>query len=329
VIGAGIAGLSIARALGDTAEITVFEKSRGAGGRMSTRRVEGWHFDHGTQFFTVRNPRFKAFLQPHLDEGSVAEWRGRVVWLSAGEAPTERPWLEPHYVPVPGMNALAKRLAAGVALRTGVEVAPLAEPGAGPWSLYDTAGEPLGDFDWVLSTAPSPQSVRLLDRALPADAPLRAARYLPCFSLMLGFDGAWPKDWIAAKVRGSAIEWLASQSSRPGRPASTALVAQASAEWSAQNLERDPAEAQRELEDALRALGVIEPRSARHSALHRWRYALLDESTAAPGPMIDSARRIAATGDWCRASRVEDAWLAGEALAEQLVPLLRTETPTA
>ncbi|MFM7274112.1 MAG: FAD-dependent oxidoreductase, partial [Gammaproteobacteria bacterium] len=54
VIGAGIAGLALARALADAAEVTVFEKSRGAGGRMSTRRQEPWHFDHGTQFFTVR-----------------------------------------------------------------------------------------------------------------------------------------------------------------------------------------------------------------------------------------------------------------------------------
>lgn len=322
VIGAGIAGLSIARALAPKAEVTVFEKSRGAGGRMSTRRVEGWHFDHGTQFFTVRSPRFEAFLQPLIDEGSVAEWRGRVVWLSAGEAPSERPWLEPHYVPVPGMNALAKRLAAGLELRTGVELTPVQDPGAGRWVLRDASGATAGEFDWLICTAPSPQAVRLLDTVLAPDAPVRAAHYLPCHALMLAFEGPWPQDWIAAKVRGSPIEWLASQSSRPGRPAGTALVAQASAEWSAQNLERDPAEAQRELEDALRALGVVEPRSARHSALHRWRYALLDPASAAPGPVLDPVRRLAATGDWCRASRVEDAWLAGVSLADELLPLL-------
>ncbi len=326
LIGAGIAGLALARAIGEHAEVTVFEKSRGTGGRMSTRRQDPWHFDHGTQFFTARSPRFRSFLESHLEAGTVAEWQGRVVWLEATQETRERPWLEPHYVPVPGMNALAKALTAGIKVQSGVEVAPLRDPGIGLWGLQDIQGNSLGEFDWLLCTAPAPQAARLLDAVLSADAPLRAAQYLPCFALMLGIEGPWPQDWIAAKVRGSPIEWLASQSSRPGRPTSTALVAQASAEWSRANLEREPAEAQKDLEDALRMLGVVDSGAVRHAALHRWRYALLDESTAAPGPLIDPSHRLAATGDWCRASRVEDAWLAGVSLAEQLIPLLQTPT---
>lgn len=322
MVGAGIAGLALAQALGGRADVTVFEKSRGAGGRMATRRHEAWHFDHGTQFFTAREPRFEAFLQPLLNDGTVAPWPGRVVWLTAGEPPVERPRREPHYVPVPGMNALAKRLAADVALRAGVELAPVAEPGGGPWSLRDTAGGLLGEFEWLLCTAPGPQAVRLLEPTLPADAALRSVQYLPCFALMLGLEGPWPQDWVAAKVRGNPIEWLASQSSRPGRPASTALVAQASADWSAGNLERDPADVQRELLGALQTLAVIDPASVRHVSVHRWRYALVDAASAAPGPLIDPARRMAATGDWCRASRIEDAWIAGVELADQLLPLL-------
>lgn len=320
VVGAGIAGLALARALADRAEVTVFEKARGTGGRMSTRRQEAWHFDHGTQFFTARDARFESFLQPLIADGIVSPWEGRVVWLTPGEGTAERPWLEPHYVPVPGMNALAKHLAAGLTLRTGVELVPVEDSNGAPWSLRDTAGTSLGEYDWLLCTAPSPQAVRLLEAVLPAEAPLRAVRYLPCFALMLGFDGPWPRDWIAAKVRANPIEWLASQSSRPGRPDGAALVAQASAEWSVANLEREPAEVQSELLEALRALDAVDPDTASYRALHRWRYALVDPASAAPGPFIDATRRVAATGDWCRASRVEDAWIAGISLAEQLLP---------
>ncbi len=40
VIGAGMTGITCARALADAGfDVTVFEKSRGLGGRMATRRV--------------------------------------------------------------------------------------------------------------------------------------------------------------------------------------------------------------------------------------------------------------------------------------------------
>ena len=54
VIGAGISGLFAARTLADRGlNVKVFDKGRGLGGRMSTRRVDGKScFDHGAQYFT-------------------------------------------------------------------------------------------------------------------------------------------------------------------------------------------------------------------------------------------------------------------------------------
>ena len=53
VVGAGISGLTRARTLADYGlPVTVFEKSRGVGGRMATRRSDnGAVFDHGCAVF--------------------------------------------------------------------------------------------------------------------------------------------------------------------------------------------------------------------------------------------------------------------------------------
>ena len=60
VIGAGLAGLRVAHRLAEAgAQVRVFEKARGAGGRMSTRRTDFGAFDHGAQYFTARDPRFR------------------------------------------------------------------------------------------------------------------------------------------------------------------------------------------------------------------------------------------------------------------------------
>ncbi len=59
IIGAGISGLILAQRLKDHADIVVYEKARGVGGRMSTRYADPFYFDHGTQFFTARTDAFQ------------------------------------------------------------------------------------------------------------------------------------------------------------------------------------------------------------------------------------------------------------------------------
>lgn len=319
VIGAGIAGLAACRELAGHGRVTVFEKSRGVGGRMSSRRVEPWQFDHGTQFFTARKPEFRALLSPLLDSGLVREWTGSVVYLEAAERPRKRLWFEPHYVACPGMNALCKTLATDLDVRTGVEVAPLGARGPDGWELLSSAGESLGHFDLVLSTAPSPQTLLLLENHLPIDAELRSVRYRACFALMVGFAEPWRATWIAGKARDNPIEWIAAQPTRPGREMPAALVAHASADWSDANVDRDLAQVQQELSAATGALTGLDMNRSTHMALHRWRYALVDAETAATEPFIDMSAGLAATGDWCAASRIEDAWLAGRHLAKALL----------
>ena len=53
VIGAGIAGLTAARHLHQAGyRILVLEKSRGLGGRLATRRVDGQPIDHGCRYIS-------------------------------------------------------------------------------------------------------------------------------------------------------------------------------------------------------------------------------------------------------------------------------------
>ena len=62
IIGAGLSGLVVAKTLGRHNEIHIFEKSRGVGGRMSTRYADPFQFDHGAQFFMARSQQFKEFV---------------------------------------------------------------------------------------------------------------------------------------------------------------------------------------------------------------------------------------------------------------------------
>lgn len=65
IIGAGVSGLIVAN------EVTIFDKSRGIGGRMATRRVDNYHFDHGAQFFTAKSEEFKELCQKAKNDGII------------------------------------------------------------------------------------------------------------------------------------------------------------------------------------------------------------------------------------------------------------------
>lgn len=315
IIGGGIGGLTLADALKQLADVTVFEKGRGVGGRISTRREGGYHFDHGAQCFTCRTPEFDAWLAPLRAAGVVAEWAGPVVNLAGGRVTGPRLWTERHLVGVPGMNALAQYLAAGVEVRAGIEVAPL--PASAGDELLTTNGEPLGRFDLVVSTAPPHQTRTLFAARQPADLPALVSMK-PCHALMVALERPWPEPWIAAKVQDGPIRWVSVDSSKPGRNATHAtLVAHTRSRWSALHDASPGTLLEPLLLDALRRALPVDLGTPALVRAHRWRSALVARSSR-PGPWLDAPAGLAATGDWALTSRIEAVCLAALSLATRI-----------
>lgn len=318
IIGAGISGLTLAQSLAPHATITVFEKARGVGGRMSTRYADPFYFDHGAQFFTARSEAFQAFLAPLMTAGVVAEWQGKLVTLAPEKKETKRLWFEPHYVTTPHMNSLCKHLATGYDVRLSTEIAPLGEKQPEGWVLHDKSGAPLGQFDWVISTAPPAQTANLFAQVLPAASHLPAVSMQGCYALMIGFHAPWHKQWIAAHIADSPLAWVAINSSKPGRhSASTSIVAHSSHAWADAHIDDDMEKAQAFLLSEFEAVTGIDCSRADYLSTHRWKYATL-QAPSATNPVCDGAQQLAATGDWVSASRIEDAWLNAMALAADI-----------
>jgi len=318
VVGAGVAGLSAARALtGAGRAVTVFDRGRTPGGRASSRRTDAASFDHGAQYFTARATRFVAEIEALAGVGAVARWRPRIVDLAGGVA-RPREDRHPRYVGVPDMGALCGALAAGLDVRNGIAVDTLAR--AGPrWDLA-AGGRSLGEFDTVVLAMPPEQALRLV----PTDAALReslaAIRSVPCIALMLEFDRRLPLDYDAAFVRDdAALAWIARDSSKPGRAAGERWVVHAGAAFSRRHATSDP-ETAAALQAAFHAATGLGPVRPRRTMLHRWGLARVEDAES-PGAIVDRQRALCVCGDWSVAPRVEGAWLAGiEAAARLGVP---------
>ena len=317
VIGAGLSGLVVSRTLAQSHDVAVFEKSRGTGGRMATRRADPFEFDHGAQFFTARTPGFREFLEPLIEAGAVAAWPALFAELRRGQVVDRRQWSSdhPHYVGAPAMNAIGKELASGLDVRLDTAVTSLARNGT-RWRLAGDGLRPLGEFDWVIVTAPAPQASELLASTSLAAAAAKI-RMHACYALLLGFDEDPDLPWQAALVNNADISWISVNSSKPGRPVSPSLVVHSTNSWADSHADDDIETVRRHLLNECHAVTGIDTSAAVFADVHRWRYANIDQQD---GDLyaLDTDQKLAACGDWFVHGRVEGAFCSGDALARRI-----------
>ena len=314
VIGAGIAGLSAAREAATKGHhVTVFDKGRGAGGRLSTRRVtvgdKEFRFDHGAPKFDVTHTAFREQVLDWHEDGHVRPWYPS----------TNEPRLNPElWVGSPSMNSLVKGLASGLDVRFSHRATSIEQTSEGWLINFDGDAEAFS-CNRLIVAIPAEQAAELLPGGseLLADV-ARSVRTLPVWSVMLGYDSPTGLPFELARPKSGPIATIIFDSSKPERsPTSEALVLQARTDWSASHVDDDPMSVVEQLKSALvQEVGVNLPDPAVAEA-HRWRYAL----TASPvgeACLLDDDKGIGICGDWLLGTGVADAWQSGVALGRQV-----------
>jgi len=326
IVGAGLSGLACAKTLTEHGyKVCVFDKARAPAGRMSTRRIGQWAFDHGAQYFTVRDPVFRRFLQSCMQQDLVQPWLGEVVRLASGDVgPTESK--TERFVGVPGMSALAQHLAKGLEVTAGFEVASV-QSRDGALQVVGVDGSLSSRFDVVVVSAPGPQAAVLTKDVAPRLAEVAAgAQFAPCLATMLAFDRELPLPFDGAFVAESPLSWVARNSAKPGRAGGETWVLHGSPSWSLANLDEDASVViQAMIRAFAQAIGRPVP-APEHATMHRWRYALPTEPLA-ERCIFDPEVGVGACGDWCGGPRVEGAFLSGVAMAQAIVKSSTGESP--
>ncbi len=301
VIGAGLSGLACATALQEAGHrVTVFEKSAGVGGRMSTRRVDTTGgeatFDHGAQYFNLGDPGFRAVVARWQTMGLAAPWpaAGAGAWVGT-----------------PTMTAPARHLAETLDMRRSQRILAIDRRPEG-WQLQgETGSRELHDA--AIVAVPAEQASVLLGPVSRQWSERAAATpSVPCWTVMASFADRLPMEADVVETIG-AIGWAARNSAKPGRTGPEAWVMQAAPGWSREHLEDDAGSVAAALPALLGlALGVSLPDPVSVSA-HRWRYAR--SGSAGCGHLWEPADRLGVCGDWLLGAQVEDAWRSGVGLA--------------
>jgi renalase len=290
----------------------VFERTATPGGRVATRTVPNIElptrgtvdlsFDHGAQYFTVRDPRFSEVVAYWLRDRVASKSPARIVVFDGeGWEPVEDG--TDRYVGTPGMNAIAAHMARGLDIQYGARIDSL---------------DGLNNFERVVIAVPSDQAVPLLGESPDLLSRVAAVKMQPCWAVMAAFEDRVSSRFDAAFVTSSPLGWVKRHQGNPRDPIDT-WVLHATSAWSRAHLDdRADVVAPFLLEafDDLVRGGL--PRVF-HFAAHRWKYAIADPGLSV-GALRDESGRITVCGDWCVGSRIEDAYLSGLAACKSVRP---------
>ena len=316
VIGAGIAGLSCAVVLQQAGlKVSVFDKSHGSAGRMSTRREDDWQCDHGAQYFTARHPEFRAEVTRWQQAGVAGLWAPRMRVLGGASDRKPDPAVE-RFVGVPRMTAPGRFLADALPLTTRTTIQRLQRQTDG-WQLFSAEHGWLNErFNAVLLAVPAPQVVPLLKGMGPELAALaESATMRGCWALMLRFAAPVGLLFDAAFVNEGPLRWIARDCSKPGRSGPETWLLHASAEWSEAHLEQNAKDVAETLLKAFEQLGGPAPQAW---LAHRWRYADT-EPALDNGCAWRASDGLGLCGDWLNGGKVEGAWCSGRQLAQEVL----------
>lgn len=330
IVGAGLSGLAAARRLTQAGlDCTVFDKSRGVGGRMATRRAEyqgaTLRFDHGASYLThaqatgiaeLMTPASTAlpnsdYALPHLcDAANLTPWN----LSSFGK--------NPNFVSASGINGVGKALAADLDINLSATITRASRDTRGNhWQLSTQDALLPQSFDLLILTTPPAQATNILG---PYQGPimptLTSVQPRACWTLMLGTQRP-----ISASVldhSGEEIHRVIPEHSK-GRHHPNGLYTytiQAGRAWSQKHAETPAEDVALAMLRQLKTLGW-DGTGIKHQQIHRWLYAGVANPANEPC-LTDPDQGLICAGDWCLGNDIDSALTSGNAAAREAVQLL-------
>jgi predicted NAD/FAD-dependent oxidoreductase len=304
-----MAGITIARQLLQQGKaVTLFDKSKGTGGRMSSRSWQGGWIDHGAPYFAAQSSDFAGYLQRHLAPGVLQRWRAQVAGV-----PNQHEL--PGYIGIPRNSSITRALLGEINFQPSTRIARLEREGDS-WLLFNDGESLLGRWDLVILTPPAPQTLALVRDIHEIADQVKKAQMEPCWVAAVQLSAPLSESADVMIDPAPGLRRIIANSVKPGRNNKDVYLLQASADWSQEHLEEAPERIGAALCELL-GQGLSPTTPPQLLFAHRWRYAFT--KTPLDKDFIwGQGLKMGICGDWCRGRTVEDAWSSAMALAEQI-----------
>jgi len=322
IVGAGFTGSVLCKTLRATAPeltLTVWEKSRGAGGRQATKRNGEHSCDIGAQYLTHWNDDefFKPYIKELKSTNVIHEFKGEII-----NAPTKYEGDCVHYVAQKGMNSTSKYFLSGTNVFYSTHVTSL--------KMLDNKVEVKNAegrsaiFDAVVFTIPAPQLLGIdMDGQLSQEIcdAIAKVQFTPRFSLMAVFDEAPQYDWVMKYHEDDVVRFTVWDNVKRSHGLDPTLLIHSSAKYAVKNTDvKTKEEVGDEMLERLKELFPELP-APKKVIPHFWRYGQVYKSyPGAPGLVnISENPLVIAGGDsFMKTSNLSMCARAAEILADRV-----------
>ncbi len=329
IIGASISGLIAGKRLADAGhDVTIIEKNRSLGGRLSTIELDGLNMDVGISHFEATSQTFSTFVDDLKGQGVVKDWTDEFSLYDGTEFHAVDPNADPkmNYVGVEGNQKIAQKLSRWVDIKSEEQAGGLTYIGPDrskkrSW-MINLTDISVFECDAVIIATPAVEAYGIIQTAQNRTATRKIIRVIDDIrydgrvSLVCTFDHEAP-EWNAIEVNHKDIRLITNESSKRGSAENAGLVIHSSPEFYhtyAQVGEEKIKQALLESASDILDSNVLQPKS---TYLHNWKY------FEARNPIDEyfmelemNEAPLALIGDYFSGTSLDDAFISGHSLAE-------------
>ena len=240
-------------------EINLFDKARGLGGRLATRRAEGGKFDHGAQYFNIERINNLPEIQMLINEGVINNIEDKDIYFSPD-----------------GMTNIAKKLLIDFNIFKEHKLVSIDKENEN-YKLFFENGSTFNS-DYIIMSCPMPQSLEILNKSkIDYDNNLIKAledlNYFPCIVVMIKSEIKLSnlEKHIGTDVDSKDISWIGDNYGKKVSSIENYYTIQCSPEFSYENFENEYDETNKKLKHEMEKIF-----GSNYQILsnHKWRYSI-------------------------------------------------------
>ncbi len=223
VVGAGLSSAIVCHQLKDLAQITVFEKARGIGGRLSRHYQNGYVTDLGAQDIIISDLTHSSIINHSVKAGVLHPWQPRFLVGNNQEKKLIDLNTTDCFCGHGSMNAWVKWLLRDTEVVFQSRIHDIVKKDSG-YMLETEAHHSFGSFDIVVITCPAPQVIDLVPSLANT---LQNIEYSSCLIVNLGLSGKLPPSVPdVIKSEETLCRWLIQAHQKPYSESKPALTLQ-------------------------------------------------------------------------------------------------------
>ena len=314
VLGSGIAGSTIARLLSNKYTVEVFDKARGPGGRSSNKRFKlNMSFDHGVQYISPKNNKFKKFITRLTKKKILKIWDGNHLdFTFKNEKHIER------YIGKKANNDICKYNLKNIKQKYFAQITKIRYRN----KLWEITLKDKKRYTAkaLILTCPYPQLKKLAKSYLHKKIIDLRITMLPNITLMLGIKNQRKLLLSSIKFNNDILSWAANENSKKRFKSHIDLwTLQSSLKWSKKNINhcKNNNKIINELQSIFLKLTGFDKKNIVFKKIHGWKY-----SYSYDKPKINSywlkKYNLGICADWLSGPKVEDAWLSANDLYKKV-----------